>query len=304
MSEESPIIHIYTDGGADPNPGRGGWGAVLLHPTTGKVRELSGHEPKATNNRMELTAAIKALETLETGCRVKLFTDSQYLRKGITEWLPGWIQRGWKRKGGGEVLNADLWRLVSAQNQRHEIRWEWVKGHAGNTHNERADALATAALRGRQGAAVSAAPAQEGPPADIEVFLKVSASPSGGAWAAIVRQGEEEEIFSERVDGATANRLDILSAQQVLEGLPTQQSVAIHTGSDYLRNGATEWIHGWQRRGWKTGAGDPVKNAEDWRLLIRTLGRRKVSWPAIKGLKLPEMKRLEVELKGKMEPKG
>jgi len=296
MSEQRGQVHIYTDGGADPNPGQGGGGAVLLHPGSGKVREISGGEDGTTNNRMELTAAIRALAALEERCEVKGFTDSQYLRKGITQWLPAWVRRGWKKAGGGEVLNADLWRQLSSEAERHEIHWSWVKGQAGNVHNERADALATAAIRGRKG--VSKPEPEATVAADVEVFLKVRASPRGGAWAALVRRGEDEIYLGEQVAGATSNRLDILAALEALESLPEGVSVAVHTGSDYLRNGATQWLRGWKLRGWKTGSGDPVKNGAEWRRLEATLGRYEVSWPAIKGRKLLELKDLEARLRG------
>ena len=113
-------VTVFTDGGADPNPGTGGWAAILLDPASGKALELSGGERGTTNNRMELTAAIRALESLKRPCRVKLFTDSQYLKKGVTQWLPGWIARGWKRKDG-ELQNEDLWRLLAELITRHRI---------------------------------------------------------------------------------------------------------------------------------------------------------------------------------------
>src|SRR4051794_8617076 len=173
-SEAPPEITVYTDGGADPNPGAGGWAAILLDRASGKVRELSGGEPVATNNRMELTAAIRALEALTRRCRVHLFTDSLYLRKGITEWLPGWIARGWRRKDG-VLQNEDLWQRLAVLIGEHDIRWDWIKGHAGNRWNERADQLATLEIRKQQGgaarlatsAASASAPAE--PPA-AEVF--------------------------------------------------------------------------------------------------------------------------------------
>lgn len=136
-------VIIYTDGGCDPNPGTGGWAAVLR--CGGAIKELSGGATDTTNNRMEMTAAIRALESLKYPCRVDLHTDSQYLQRGITEWLPNWKSRGFRRKGG-EVLNADLWRLLDEVSARHEVRWLWVRGHAGNPMNERCDELAAAAI--------------------------------------------------------------------------------------------------------------------------------------------------------------
>ncbi len=147
--DNSDKIIIFTDGGCDPNPGVGGWGAVLSYKD--RRKELSGGEYQSTNNRMELTAAIKALETLKRPCAVVLHTDSEYLQKGITQWLPNWKRRGWKRKGGA-VKNEDLWRRLDELIQEHDVEWRWVKGHAGNVENERCDELANQAIqRLRQG---------------------------------------------------------------------------------------------------------------------------------------------------------
>ena len=136
-------VVIYTDGGCRPNPGAGGWAAVLMY---GDVRkELSGGEPETTNNRMELTAAVRALEALRRRCEVTLHTDSQYLQKGVTSWMASWKRRGWKRSGGG-LKNVDLWKALDVLTQKHEIRWRWVKGHAGNLENERCDELVGAEI--------------------------------------------------------------------------------------------------------------------------------------------------------------
>jgi ribonuclease HI len=133
-------VAIWTDGACSGNPGPGGWGAILR--AGGRERELCGGEPATTNNRMELTAAIAALEALKRPCRVELRTDSQYLRGGVTEWLHNWKRNGWRAADKKPVKNDDLWRRLDAAAERHEIDWRWVKGHAGDAMNERADALA------------------------------------------------------------------------------------------------------------------------------------------------------------------
>lgn len=138
MSNE--IVDIFTDGACKGNPGVGGWGALLRN--KGKERELCGGEELTTNNRMELMAAIVALETLTRQCKVRLHTDSKYVLQGITEWLPGWKQRGWKTASKQPVKNDDLWRRLDEAVTRHHIEWVWVKGHAGHEGNERADQLA------------------------------------------------------------------------------------------------------------------------------------------------------------------
>ena len=135
-------VEIHTDGACLGNPGPGGWAALLRH---GDVeRELAGGETPTTNNRMELLAAIMALEALKQPCRVVLSTDSQYVQKGIAEWLPNWVRRGWKTAGGTPVKNQDLWQRLHAAAAPHRIEWKWVKGHAGHIENERVDKLARA----------------------------------------------------------------------------------------------------------------------------------------------------------------
>jgi len=144
-------VGIHTDGACLGNPGPGGWAALLRYGE--KERELVGGEPQTTNNRMELMAAIVALETLTRPCEVVLHTDSQYVRQGITEWMPGWVRRGWKTAGGDPVKNRDLWERLHAATGRHRIDWKWVKGHNGDPDNERVDVLArNAAVRFRNGA--------------------------------------------------------------------------------------------------------------------------------------------------------
>ena len=138
MSDQSVIIH--TDGACSGNPGPGGWGAILTFGDN--ERELKGGDPHTTNNRMELMAAIVALETLSEDCTVMLQTDSQYVRQGITEWMPNWIRRNWKTAGGDPVKNRDLWERLHAATLRHHIDWRWVKGHSGDPDNERVDQLA------------------------------------------------------------------------------------------------------------------------------------------------------------------
>jgi ribonuclease HI len=133
-------VEIYTDGACKGNPGPGGWGALLRY--QGTEKELFGGEAMTTNNRMEMTAVIEALKTLTRPCRVALYTDSQYVQKGVTEWLSQWKARGWRTASKAAVKNEDLWRLLDAELPRHDIRWHWVKGHAGHEGNERADALA------------------------------------------------------------------------------------------------------------------------------------------------------------------
>jgi ribonuclease HI len=137
-------VTIYTDGACKGNPGPGGWGALLEH--NGRKKSLMGGEAQTTNNRMEMMAAISALESLREACAVTLYTDSKYVMQGLTEWLPGWKKRGWRTADKKPVKNQDLWERLDAAVQRHQIAWNWVKGHAGDPGNERADQLANQGL--------------------------------------------------------------------------------------------------------------------------------------------------------------
>jgi ribonuclease HI len=136
-------VEAWTDGGCKPNPGPGGWGAILCW--KGHEKELSGAEKQTTNNRMELTAAIAVLEALKRPSHIVIHTDSEYVRNGVTRWVKGWVRNNWRNAARDPVANMDLWQKLLEAQKRHEVEWKWVRGHAGDVMNERADALATAA---------------------------------------------------------------------------------------------------------------------------------------------------------------
>jgi ribonuclease HI len=152
VNDAEPVVELFTDGACAPNPGAGGWGLVLRF--GGHEKEMHGSEVATTNNRMEMMAAIKGLELLTRPSVVHVHTDSEYLRKGMTQWVPAWKRNGWMTKQNKPVKNADLWALLDAATQRHQVNWFWVKGHAGHPDNERADKLA---VQGAQEAAEVAA---------------------------------------------------------------------------------------------------------------------------------------------------
>ena len=138
-------VKIYTDGACSGNPGPGGWGAVLVYGD--KEKEIYGGEAETTNNRMELMAAIQALAALKSSCKVDLYTDSNYVKQGISEWIHDWKKRGWKTADKKPVKNADLWQELEIAEARHEVKWHWVRGHNGHAYNERADALARTGVK-------------------------------------------------------------------------------------------------------------------------------------------------------------
>jgi ribonuclease HI len=296
-------VTVYTDGGARPNPGPGGWGAVLVEEGAGaepRARELSGGAPLTTNNRMELTAAIEALAAVAAAeaagappARLRLVTDSQYLRRGVTEWLPAWIARGWKRADGGAVENEDLWRRLAERVRGRRVEWRWVRGHAGDRGNERADALATAARRRFAGGELAPQAAR------ATVHLKVSCRGGDGAWAARVRCDGEERLLGGSVHATSANRLDLEAAAAALESLPPGVSAAVFTGSEYLRQGATKWLPGWRHRGGRTPEGGAVKNLDAWQRLAAALAGRQVAWPDLDDAARAEVDGLERALAGR-----
>lgn len=146
MANDKPTVEIFSDGACSGNPGPGGWGTILR--SGANVKELSGFAAETTNNRMELTGAIEGLAALKRPCRVRLTTDSEYVKKGITEWIHGWVKRGWKNSQKKDVANRDLWELLLELTRKHEVEWHWVRGHAGHAENERCDELARAAIAG------------------------------------------------------------------------------------------------------------------------------------------------------------
>ena len=278
MPDERPHVTIYTDGGCAPNPGPGGWAALLIA-ANGVARDLSGAEPQTTNNRMELMAALEALRKLKEPCQVTLHTDSEYLRRGITEWLPDWVARGWQRKRSRPIENEDLWRALHAETQRHTITWRWVRGHAGNRYNERVDRLATAArekLVGRQG------PPADGPPPGWEVALRVSL-PRGakaGGWAARIHDltTDSQRTLTGRAPVTSANQLWLVAARAVLVNLPEGATVRVHAPDTYLIQGITRWVAGWRARGWQTKEGSAVKHRADWEALAAAVERLSLQW--------------------------
>ncbi len=281
-------VIIYTDGGAESNPGQGGWGAVLIDPQSGREWELSGGESESTNNRMELTAAIESLASLRGRHQVALYTDSKYLQNGVTRWMKGWIARGWKRKDG-QLANVDLWKNLANLLTLHDISWHWVKGHAGQIYNERADALASAQISQNRPRVTY----EHRPPAEHEVFLK-GVRPQGRAgWAALIRQGGNERTLQGSIPGATVNLLEILAAAISLENLPLGTTVAVYSASDYLRHGASKWLKGWRLKGWRTQSGSSVKNRDAWIRLETAMEPRKVFWPRIDSEARQELKIVE-----------
>lgn len=294
MTEPRYLVH--TDGGCRPNPGPGGWGAVIDAPD-GRRHELSGGDAESTNNRMELTAALRALESLPEGAEVDLVTDSTYVKDGITKWLAGWRRNGWMTSTKEPVRNRDLWIALDAAARQHRVHWRWARGHAGTEGNERAHELAAAAIPAsakktsvaRASARTSTSPATASPAAGlprtrseeepIEVWIAVVPGPrEGGAWGAVMCLRDVARERSGRIPLGTPNALHVASAAHALELIKGTRPVRVVTVSDYLRDGASLWLTSWRERGWKTREGKPVANRPLWERLAAQLERLEVTF--------------------------
>ena len=287
MSDE---VIIYSDGGADPNPGIGGWAAILR--AGERERVLTGNDPKTTNNRMELQAAIGALRALKRPCRVQFHTDSQYVRRGITEGVAKWSAAGWVNKQGHAIPNADLWRELQTLVPQHDITWHWVRGHSGDPANEAVDRLAREAR-------LAITPKVD-LSADVpRLYLRSSChgNPGPGVWGVALESGGEWETASGGEPKTTNNRMELRAAIEGLLLLSPGSAAQLFTTSDYVFQGATQWLHGWKRGGWQKKDGLPVANSDLWRLLDDLAGRYRVQWVNAKGQRLEGLERAGQALK-------
>jgi ribonuclease HI len=281
MTSGPPLdVVLYTDGACDPNPGPGGWGAVLLLPGQPPL-ELSGGEAETTNNRMEIRAAVEALRALPGPARALLHTDSQYLCWGFQQ-LAG--PRGKRALAGAK--NADLWAELADALAGHSVTCRWVQGHAGDEGNERAHTLAAAAV-----------PSPRLPLDDedaIHLFTAVScasASPGPGGWATLLRYRHAAKLLGCHEPQASANRLHLLAALRGIEAVKRPLPLHVYTTSEYLRDGMTRWVQGWQARDWHTHQGTPVSHRDLWEALLRVSAPYTVLYHLVRDpAGLPEMR--------------
>lgn len=284
-----PEVTIYTDGACDPNPGPGGWAALLRFGEHEK--ELTGADPKTTNNRMELQAVIAALAALTRPCHVFLHTDSEYVQKGITEYLARWKAKHWRTADKKSVANRDLWEALDAALPVHQIEWIWVKGHAGDPLNERVDQLA-----------VSQIPRPALPLADpnaVHLFTGVSCLGTNGpgGWAVVTCAGEmiiQEMSGSE--EATSANRLHLLAIAKGLAFAPPGLPIHLYTPSDYAAQGAARWVKTWAAQGWRTKEGQAVKHQELWQAIAKIAENRPIHWHCLKDAARPPASQRAEEL--------
>ncbi len=270
---------IYTDGACSPNPGPGGWGAVIIKDGS-VVSELSGSEEHSTNNRMELTAAVEALKSIKSPAKIDLYTDSVYLKNGITDWIKKWQLNDWRTADRKAVKNSDLWRQLLGQIEHHQVQFHWIKGHAEDPHNIRADDLAVAARKGEEAATGSRSSSLSLPADHIHLFTGVTCKHAAkvGGWSVILNWRTHVKILGEGCQGMSANQLYLVSVIEGLTSLKKELPVDVHTHSGYLYDGATNWMSGWKNRNWRTREGDEVSNKELWLQLDGLLSRYVVTF--------------------------
>lgn len=270
---DKPEIYIYTDGAAVPNPGPGGWAAILLgEKTTGEPikKEITGAEPSTTSIRMELKAAVEALSALKRPAKVWLYSDSRYLCKGAEVWLPIWKSRTWQSKSGEEIKNLDLWRQLDLLMQKHQVKWQWIKGHADNELNQRVDQLAHNMIR------------QPEPPPLTEpgyhLFVSVTRSTGGGAWGIVLCNGPTKIEAAGYLKEATPNQLEMQALSQGVQYVPEGEIIHLYTKNNYMYSAINHDIATWKERNWFTASGKPVRNRDLWQKLLKVQDTRKVFW--------------------------
>ena len=276
-THSSSELVIYTDGACSPNPGPGGWGAVVIRRGT-IISELSGAVDRSTNNRMELTAAVEALQSLKEPRRITLYTDSAYLKNGITDWINTWQKNNWRTADRKEVKNGDLWRRLLDQIEHHQVNWRWIKGHAADRYNIRADELAVAARKGEGSSPETSGKSAPLSEDHIHLFTGVTCRHAAqvGGWSVILSWRTHVKILGEGGKAVSANQLYLMAVINGLTSLKKELPVDVHTHSGYLHDGATIWLQGWKKRNWRTREGAEVSNKELWLELDRLLERYQV----------------------------
>ncbi|PJF41394.1 MAG: ribonuclease HI [Phototrophicales bacterium] len=274
MSERKPHVTIYTDGGCAPNPEIGGYGAVLIFDD--RQEELSGGNPESTNNRMELTAAIVALKALDQPHTIDLYTDSSYLKNGITRWIDDWIRRNWRN-----VKNADLWQQLYVETEKHDITWHRVRGHADNRWNERAHQLASVEIRKVRSDADTANAPNELPDTPVKIYIcgRYNYKKEIGGWGAfIIENGRERELSGVIERKTSSNQLSLIAATTALNTIQSPAEITVFTDNEYLQKGISQWVKGWIKNNWQTSTRKPVKNRELWEELIAASEKHTVYW--------------------------
>jgi ribonuclease HI len=279
---EKPKVTIFTDGACSGNPGVGGWAALLL--SGDQEQALSGGKKQTTNNQMELTAVCEALEALKQPSRITLYTDSQYVKKGITEWIHGWIKKGWVNSKREPVANQDLWQRLLEARKQHEVEFQWVRGHAGNRHNERVDRLAVAEIAKLRGktpeAETPSKPAVVIPSDATRVYITTSfdAKTKSAGWGIIIVTPDGVEQYSGGLRNVSEYQAALTAAIDALAKLPVKTSVYIFIDNETVQKGASSWIKGWRSNGWLNSKKEPVAHKDLWQRLDKAMEGVTIQW--------------------------
>jgi ribonuclease HI len=235
-------------------------------------QELYGAEAQTSNNQMELRAVLEALRALDGPHQVVIYTDSQYLRRGITEWLPVWEERGWRTAAKQAVKNQDLWQALAEEIHRHHIEWRWVKGHAGDKWNERADTLARSMIP------TSSLPLEDDSAIHIFEAASYLGSYKQGGWGVILRYRDAIKNLQGHESETSANRMHLVAAIEGLQAVKKVLPIHFYTSSDYVFDGITKWVKAWRRQNWKTKTGKPVSNQDLWEKLAAIASGYQIQW--------------------------
>lgn len=296
-----PKVTIFTDGACSGNPGAGGWGALLIYPD--QQQTLSGGSAQTTNNQMELTAAIMALESLEEPHEITLYTDSQYVKNGIESWLANWKRSGWVNSKKDPVANKELWQQLDSARTRHTVQWKWVRGHAGNEYNEQVDQLARREIARLRGKAFEEKPiAKTNTPQDpnaIVIYTSVDIAPKAkdGAWAVVIVTPEGQTEAARAMQGTNDYQLALTAVVTALETIPPTGTVTVYTENETVQKGATTWIKNWRKNGWKNSKGEPIAHQALWQRIDAVIADRTVKFAAPPLMQPPHERAVELAKK-------
>ncbi len=260
---------------------------LIINGQGGMEHEMSGSQRNATNNQMELTAVCEALEWLSEPSDVTLYTDSQYVKKGITEWLSGWIARNWRNSKGDPVANQDLWQRLIDAKRRHTVRFEWLRGHAGHVYNERVDQLAVWEVERLQGkhtrmieAAKDTAPAVPQSTADIQIHVATSCENRAKlcGWGVVMVSAGGEQVLSGTVTSGGDYYAALMAVVHALEHMPPVGTVAVFVDNETVMKGASAWIKKWRANDWRKADGEPVMHKLMWVRLDAVAHKRTIQW--------------------------
>ena len=268
-----PLVTVYTDGACVPNPGSGGWAAIIWFMSAQKGRiekEITGSNPHTTSICMELQAAIEALKVLKRPCFVNIYTDSRYLYDGARIRLPRWKTTGWRLANGDTIKNVDLWKQLDILFQFHHVEFHWTKGHSDDYWNQKVDILARNQIQ-----LPSLPSLKDG---GYHLFIQTSCSNGSGGWGAVLRKSDEKWTFFGMDFNTTANRIEIVGAIEGLNRIPQNTQVNVYTRNNYIYSTMINNIQLWKKNGWRTSSSEEVMHRDLWEKLLTAQEGKLVRW--------------------------